>query len=278
MNAEELVKEGNLDGALAALQDSVRKSPENAKLRIFLFQLLCVSGDWQRAVVQLKTCATLDPAANTMAQMYREAILCEVYREKVFCGEKAPLIFGEPEDWIAWMIEAVKLQARGELEAAEDLRAKAFEAVAATPGKINGNPFAWVADADPRLGPILEVIVNGRYFWAPLTAVHRMHIEPPSDLRDLVWMPAKITWSNGGDAVALIPTRYVGSTASDNPLHRLARATDWPSECGRVAGGLGQRLLATDTADCALMDLRELVIGDLPAVVDAPAEAEPENG
>ena len=278
MNAEELLKEGDLDGALASLQDSVRKSPENAGLRVFLFQLFCVSGDWKRAIVQLKTCATLDPAASAMAQMYREAIICEVYREKVFSGEKLPQVFGEPEDWIAWMIEAVKLQVQGELGAAEDLRAKAFEAAAALPGRINGAPFAWVADADPRLGPILEVIVNGRYFWAPFTALHRMVLEPPSDLRDQVWMPARITWSNGGDAVALIPTRYAGSTASDDPLHRLARATGWSSEGGRVAAGLGQRLLASDAADCALMDLRELVIGDLPAVADAPVGAEAGNG
>ncbi|MEM8699971.1 MAG: tetratricopeptide repeat protein, partial [Pseudomonadota bacterium] len=117
MQAEELLKKGDLAGALAALQDRVRKDPSDAKLRIFLFQLLSVMGDWTRAIQQLKSSGTLDAAANTMAQMYREAIICEVYREKVFAGEKAPLIFGEPEDWLAWMIEAVKMQAGGNLAA-----------------------------------------------------------------------------------------------------------------------------------------------------------------
>ena len=42
-----------------------------------------------------------DPTALTMAQTYREAIICEVYREKVFAGEKAPLDFGEPQEWLA---------------------------------------------------------------------------------------------------------------------------------------------------------------------------------
>ena len=42
-------------------------------------------------------------------QAYREAIICEVYREKVFAGTKAPLVFGEPQEWLASLIEAQKL-------------------------------------------------------------------------------------------------------------------------------------------------------------------------
>ncbi|MBP1852482.1 type VI secretion system accessory protein TagJ [Rhizobium halophytocola] len=272
MTAEELLRQGDLDGTLSAVQDSVRKTPEDPRLRVFLFQLLCVLGQWQRAIGQLKTCVTLDPEANAMAQMYRTAIICEIYRDKVFHGEKQPLIFGEPENWVAWMIEALKLQATGAQNAAEALRAQAFDAAPAISGTLNGTPFAWVADADPRLGPMLEVIVNGRYFWAPFSAISRVVVEPPRDLRDRVWMPATVTWSNGGDAVVLIPTRYAGtSDAPDNDL-KLARKTDWIGEEDRVSAGLGQRLLATDETDCALMDLRVLSIDGLPAA-DRPTSA-----
>jgi hypothetical protein len=34
------------------------------------------------------------------------------------------------------------------------------------------------------------------------------------DLRDVVWMPAHLQFENGGESVALIPTRYPGSAAS----------------------------------------------------------------
>ena len=44
----ELLKAGDPAGALAALQEKVRASPGDARLRIFLFQLLCVLGDWKR--------------------------------------------------------------------------------------------------------------------------------------------------------------------------------------------------------------------------------------
>lgn len=80
MRAEELLKAGDLDGALGALQDAVRSNASDPKLRIFLFQLLAVLGDWKRAITQLKVCAELDPSALSMAQTYREGIICEVYR------------------------------------------------------------------------------------------------------------------------------------------------------------------------------------------------------
>ena len=63
--------------------------------------------------------------------------------------------------------------------------------------------FAWIADADPRLGPVLEVFVNGNYMWVPFARVHAMQFDPPADLRDQVWMPARFTWSNGGEACRL---------------------------------------------------------------------------
>ncbi|WP_319544408.1 hypothetical protein [Ruegeria conchae] len=88
MTPEEHLRTGDLTATLTALQDKIRANPADAKLRIFLFQLLCVMGDWKRAITQLKLSAEMDEAATMMAKTYREAIICEVYREKVFAAEK----------------------------------------------------------------------------------------------------------------------------------------------------------------------------------------------
>ncbi len=257
-SAHQLLKANDLDGALAALQAQVRANPADAKLRIFLFQLLCVMGDWKRAITQLKLCAELDPAAMTMAQTYREAIICEVYREKVFAGEKAPLIFGEPQEWLALLIEAVKALAQGRAEEAAALRARAFDAAPATTGEIDDQRFEWIADADLRLGPVLEIIINGKYYWMPFAAIDTLRCDPPVDLRDAVWTAASVTLRNGGEFVALIPTRYVGTTATTHAAAKLARATEWTDVGAETFVGTGQRLLATDAGDVALMDLRVL--------------------
>jgi type VI secretion system protein ImpE len=258
VEASELLKAGNPVEALAALQAAVRQDPSDIRLRIFLFQLLCILGDWKRAITQLKLCAELDEAALPMAQTYREGIICEVYREKVFAGEKAPLIFGEPQEWVALLIEAVKALAQGRPQEAASLRERAFDAAPVVSGEINDEPFEWIADADMRLGPVLEVVVNGRYFWMPFGAVSVLRAEPPADLRDAVWMPANLTLRNGGECVALIPTRYAGTVASGDVAAMLARATRWNDAGNETYVGVGQRLLATDRGDVALMDLRSL--------------------
>lgn len=260
MTAEDRLRTGDLDAALAELQDAVRNDPSNDKLRIFLFQLLCLRGEWKRAITQLKVSAELNPLATPMAQTYREAIICEVYREKVFAGEKLPLIFGEPQEWTALMIEALKATAGGRLKEAEDIRARAFDAAPAVSGQLNGDAFDWIADADMRLGPLLEIIVNGRYFWMPFGLIRRATFEDPADLRDAVWTPAMITLANGGDIVALIPTRYAGTVQRGSNAAKLARATDWVDLDGDTFVGLGQRVLTTDRGDTALMDLRSLTL------------------
>ena len=255
---EVLLQANDLDGALVALQAQVRAKPSDAKLRVFLFQLLCVLGDWNRAITQLKVAAELDPAATTMAQTYREAIICEVFRARVFAGEKEPLVFGQPKEWIALLINALARLAKGDAAGAAELRGRAFEMADAAQGEINGEPFEWIADADMRFGPVLEVIVNGRYFWMPFTAIDALRMEAPADLRDAVWAPANLTLQNGGEVVALIPTRYPGTVAEGDATAKLSRATMWSDVGSETYVGLGQRVLATDGGETALMDLREL--------------------
>ncbi|TMM54129.1 type VI secretion system accessory protein TagJ [Sulfitobacter sabulilitoris] len=262
---QELLKSGDLAGALGALQAQVRADASDPKLRIFLFQLLCVLGDWNRAITQLKLSAELEPLAIPMAQTYREAIICEVYRGKVFAGEKDPLIFGEPLEWVALMIEANRALAQGNAAHAADLRARAFDQVPDQGGAINGDRFDWIADADMRLGPLLEIIVNGRYFWMPFSAIDTLTADPPEDLRDAVWTAANLKLRNGGECVALIPTRYVGTDTSLDHAAMLSRTTTWADAGADTHVGTGQRLLTTGDADVAIMDLRSLQMDPVAA-------------
>ncbi|MCK0149294.1 virulence protein SciE type [Marivita sp. S6314] len=253
---QDFLKAGDLNGTLTSLQNLIRAKPEDAKLRIFLFQLLCVMGDWKRAITQLKLCAQLDASALPMAQTYREAIICEVFREKVFAGEKDPLIFGQPQDWVALLAEALKAQAEGNAEHAARLRDDAFDKAPATSGELDGQEFEWIADADMRFGPILEIIINGKYFWMPFNALATLQLDPPEDLRDTVWTAANLTLANGGELVGLIPTRYAGTAERGTDAMRLSRVTEWEDLGHDTFAGLGQRLLTTNEADVPLMDAR----------------------
>src|SRR5688500_16218173 len=102
--AEELVAAGDPQAALTALQDEVRRRASDAKLRVFLFQLLAVVGQWQRALTQLQVCGELDAGTLAMVATYREAIRCEAVREAVFEGKTSPHVFGRPQPWLAFLV------------------------------------------------------------------------------------------------------------------------------------------------------------------------------
>jgi type VI secretion system protein ImpE len=258
MQAEELLRAGQLDQALAALEEQVRSDPAEAKSRVFLFQLLCVLGDWERALTQLNVAAELDSINLLMAQVCRTALVCEALRTEIFSGKRSPLVFGEPEEWIGLLVQANQLIAEGKYKASQTLREQAFDAAPAVAGSVDGQAFQWIADADSRLGPMLEAIIDGKYYWVPFTAIKQMQTEAPADLRDLVWMPGRFTWVNGGEAFSLIPTRYPDSEASEDNAIRLARKTEWNEEAGETFIGLGQRVFATDTGEFPLLQMRKL--------------------
>src|SRR2546421_4261512 len=152
MDASELLRQGKLNEALQALQNQIRSDPSNAKLRVFLFQLLCVMGQWDRALTQLNTAAGIDPKSLLMKEVCQQLVQCEALRKEIFAGKKMPLVFGQPQEWVGWMIQANQQSAQGHYREAQELRERALEAAPAIAGHINATEFEWVADADPRLG------------------------------------------------------------------------------------------------------------------------------
>lgn len=257
-SVEQSLREGDLAAALHGLQQRVRADPADPKLRVFLFQLLAVTGQWDRALKQLQVAGELDAGTLAMVQTYREALRCEALRGEVFAGRRSPLVFGDPEAWVAPLLQALRLTAESQHSAAEELRAQAFDAAPVTAGEVDGAPFAWIADADVRLGPVLEAVVGGSYYWIPFSRIREIRLEEPEDLRDLVWTPARFCWSNGGEAVGLIPTRYPGSESDADDRVRLARQTEW-SEAGEASVfGRGQRMLATDSGEYPLLEVRTI--------------------
>jgi type VI secretion system protein ImpE len=262
------------------LRRMIQKQPQRSDLRVFLFQIYCVQGEWIKAATQLDVLLELDPSSRPMVETYREALKCEALRREVFDGKRSPLVLGAPQDWLAMMIEALRVDAEGRPDAAAELRARALATAPATSGKLDDAPFAWLADADARLGPVIEAIVNGKYYWVPVSRLLRIEIEKPADLRDFVWAPATLTLENGAASVALIPTRYPGTERESEPALRLARATDWREQPGGAWHGVGQRMLTTDQSEVALLDVRVVELDTVPVQDTAApaADAGHENG
>ncbi len=269
-DAEVVLKAGNPRVALQHLTAAVRAKPADAKLRVFMAQLLCVLGQWERAHTQLNVVAEMDGETSAMRETVGHAIRCELLRTRVFAGERTPMVFGQPDEWLALLIESMLRQGQGETALATDLAARAFDAAPAVAGSVDGERFAWFADADSRLGPVLEACVNGRYYWVPFSRLAKVVFEAPEDLRDCVWTPAQLFFHNGGETVALVPTRYPGSEASEDGAICLARKTTWIDAGSERWHGLGQRVFASDIGEHDLMSVRSIDFDESPSL---PSEA-----
>ncbi len=272
MQADSNLAANDPRAALAAMIEQVRKSPGDVGLRLALFAILAVLGEWERANTHLEAASKMDPEAMPMRLAYGMAMSCEKLRESVFVGERSPLVFGQPDPWVAALLEGLRCAARGEFAEAAALRDQALAAAPATSGSIDGQPFDWIFDPDSRLGPVLEAIVDGKYFWVPFHRIRCVEIEAPTHLIDCVWLTAKFTWANGGEGEGMIPVRYPGSASHDDGRVALSKLTDWAQQGDDYWFGVGARVLETNVGQHALLDLRRLDLNvSASAPVDGPA-------
>lgn len=264
--AEAAVRSGDPQGALALLTTAVKAQPAKPALRIFMAQLLCVLGQWERAHTQLNVVADMQSDTGPMREMVGHALRCELLRASVMKGERSPMVFGQPDEWLALLIESLLRAGQGEQAMSDDLAARAFDAAPAVSGQIDGEPFEWIADADSRLGPVLEAMVNGRYYWVPFSRLSRIAFELPTDLRDRVWLPATLGFDNGGESVAMIPVRYAGTEKSTDGQLLMAAKTEWlpigQDSGGERFAGLGQRVLVTDRGEYDLLNVKLIEFGE----------------
>jgi type VI secretion system protein ImpE len=253
----------SLSDELGALQQAIRGDAANTKLRIHLFQLLCVTGQWQRALSQLQLCGQMDVKSLPMAQTYREAIRMEALRAEVFAGKRAPQVMGQPPKWIGPLLEALKVESTGDIKAASELRKRAMDEADPRPCTVDGVACEWLCDGDARIGPVIEIIANGQYYWLPFESCQGISIEAPVDLRDLVWAPGEVMLPNEGRIPVLIPTRYPGTEAVDNDALRRSRATEWKEIDTDSWTGLGQRTWMSDVGEHPLLNTRLIsFVGD----------------
>ncbi|HEY3853915.1 MAG TPA: type VI secretion system accessory protein TagJ [Verrucomicrobiae bacterium] len=268
MQAEDQLRAGRVQEALQTLQEQVRQQPGDVQLRVFLFQLLSVLGQWDRVLTQLKVLGDLDHQALLVSRVYEHVVRAELLRREIFVGKSSPVIFGEPEPWMASLLHGNELAARGDFTAAQECLQEALDAAPGTPGSVNSTPCQWMADADLRLGPMLEVVIGKKYFWVPFFRIKEWRLQPPKHIRDLIWLPVEFVWTNGGQAAGFIFVRYPGTEAAEDGELRLARKTDWHQKAEGLSFGAGQRMVATDGQDFAILDIRSVDFA--PTVAAAP--------
>ncbi|MCC8395698.1 ImpE protein superfamily protein [Paraburkholderia sp. MMS20-SJTR3] len=237
--------------------EHVRKHPSNVRERWLLFELLCLDGEWDRALQQLQTWATLEPEGTSRAQMYRGLIQSEMFRTEVFAGQRTPGEIDPLPAWVNTLVQANAELGKGNLTAADQLRRAAFDEAPTTRGESETiGAFEWLTDSDSRLGPVCELAVAGGYRWVPFDAIKSLTLGPITSLTDLVWRSAVVGLRNATVLRGYLPVRYPGSENGPTEL-KIARETSWQDvgETGVLA--LGQKTWSTDNGDFGLLQIGE---------------------
>lgn len=254
-----LLRGGDVAGARAALVEAVRTRPGDEQVRMFLFQLLCIAGEWEKAGKQLDALVQVAADAHMLGATYHQTLAAERARADVFAGRADMPVLAGMGGWVDGLAASVSLLARGNAAGAEAARDAACDQAPDTPGTVDDRRFDWIADADMRFGPAFEAIVAGRYGLIPFEAVQSITTAGPRDLRDLVWLPVQLALRSGQSIAAFLPARYPGSDAAADGAIQLARATDWLDDDDGGQAGLGQRLwMLSDGSDVGLLQFRTL--------------------
>lgn len=264
-----------LSDALSWAEAGVRAQPQDPQARWLLFELLCVLGHWKRALQQLQAWAARSKNSDSTAQVMRGLIRAERQRADVFAGRAMPATVAVAADapapaWMMGMGEALRCASQASdaaVEAGDLAREAALAAAPDRPGDAHLlGRFAWISDADTRLGPVCEVVLVGAYRWLAFTDLASVTKSEPRDLLDLLWAQVDLLLCDRTALKGYMPMRYPVQEGDRDAL-LTGRETVW-SEHGRTGvHGRGQKMWMTDAGDMALLDLRHCAFGE--AVCDA---------
>src|SRR5579871_2277575 len=195
--ATDLLTAGDLEGARRILTESLRADPRNASARMMLFQILCVIGDWDRAVAQLRSIAQLDPEAQMLQAAYNQVIAAERARAGAFAGSASMTTLVESPEWLTTLVQSLEAFAKGNSTEGNELRDRAFDSAPDSSGSLNGAAFARLADEDARFGPSFEAIIAGRWGILAFESITEIRCEGPKDPCDMIWLPVELTLRAG---------------------------------------------------------------------------------
>jgi type VI secretion system protein ImpE len=296
MRLSQLSAEGNLQDALARLESAVRRTPGSASHRWALVEMLCVLGQWQRALKHLQISAQLaggeDMQWPAKAQMLRGLIRAEAQRLDVFEGHSMPQPAIDRPQWMDSLARALAFNAQGDHVEADRFRRAALEEAPTRPvvcawcedpvthiaseGVVETmveRRFEWIGDSDTRLGPVCEFIVAGGYRWLAFADIASLQMERPSHLLDLVWRPVTLqlqgTRAGAQTLRGFFPSRYSGTEnlppgtdGARRDALTLARLTQWEAVGDTGVFAVGQKTWMTDGGDMPLLGLRSLRLAD----------------
>jgi type VI secretion system protein ImpE len=262
MNAREHFDAGNLNDAVAAALEDVKKAPTDTGKRSFLAELLCFAGDLERADKQLDALGHQDPQVMVGVALFRQLIRAEQARQQFYSDGRVPdFLNQEISPDMRRHLEAAVLLREGKQKEAADILGHAESERPKLTGMCNDQPFDELRDLDDLNASYFEVLTStGKYYWIPLNRVDSVEFAAPKRPRDLLWRMAHMSVRGGPEGEVFLPVLYAGSHAAKEDPIRLGRATEWQGEPGALVRGLGQHMFLIGGEAMSIMELKTLSV------------------
>lgn len=256
--AKLLLDEGNLKGAIEAALANVKASPTDIPARIFLFELSCFSGDWERAARQLDVIGHQSTNAMIGSKIYSENFEAERARMNLFAHSSLPETLMPLPDYVKDLLKAVDLVRQDKTGEAKLIIDEVDEKRPAFPCKVNGEEFEDIRDFNDLTMCVFEAIVKGSYVWLPMEQIVRINFQERKSLRDVYWIQAEVELTNGTNGEMFIPSLYANSWKSENDLLRLCRDVNWRDAGDDIYVGEGVKLYSMGGNAKTILDMQTI--------------------
>jgi type VI secretion system protein ImpE len=256
--AKELFRSGELAAAITQLISEVKARPTDTSARIFLFELLCCAGEWDRAERQLDVIATQGAQTELGVMAYRNCLRAERERRKLWAEGGEPHFLADPPAYVDWHLSAIHQSREGKFAEARALLDQAEEQRPAMPGNADGTAFYDLRDADDFVAPVLEVAIKDQYAWIPFEQVRRLQVGKPEQLRDLLFAPVRVELVDGTQGQFFMLAMYAATHEAANEQAKLGRATEWQAYSDDLARGVGARLWMVGDDDKVVFDVESV--------------------
>jgi type VI secretion system protein ImpE len=263
MNAKEHFEAGNLKEAIIAAADDVKKNPTDIGKRTFFCELVCLSGDLEKADRQLDLLGHQDPQFMVGVSLFRQLVRAETARQDFYNSGRPPEFLAPPEPYLRLHLEASIALREAKDKDAADLLAQAEEQRPTVAGTCDGKAFDDLRDLDDLTASFFEVLTStGKYYWIPMDRVELVEFRKPSRIRDLLWRQAHMIVNNGPDGEVYLPTLYAGTHAEADDRIRLGRVTEWRGGNSSPTRGIGLRTFLVGDEGRTILEIQNLTFQD----------------
>ena len=249
MTARAALADGRLADAVAAQRAAVSATPDDPAARLFLFELLALSGLSSDARRELFGIPSSDPAWPASRLAFRRLLAAIRHRDRL----RKPFLLAPPPKHLKCRWLAANAARRND-SIAVDFADRADAALPEVTGFVDGREFVGLRDSDDRLAGVFELLIGRRWVWVAIEQVARLSLTEPIAVLDLAFRPGELRLTDGRAFAVVVPLVYPTPAALGDDF-ALGQTVDW-TERGGMTCGLGAKVLTAGDEDVALGECR----------------------